>query len=183
MLRGPRGICAAILLASAASSQAMRYASSLSWGNAPGASPSGACACGSGVERGSWVVGSVVKFDLAELCARTAVNSGRRVPRSGSPTRTWAGTTSERAGCSGCARSCSRTSLDDPEHALDLVEPAGVLGRQVPLPSRMLVEPGLNVIGVVCEQLVAHDVPPSVRRTGCHDVEQLHSSLCARCAR
>jgi hypothetical protein len=60
MLRCPRGMRAAILLASAAISYATRQASSFSWAKGAGATPSGACACAcacaSAVAGGSWVV-------------------------------------------------------------------------------------------------------------------------------
>src|SRR5580692_10918155 len=63
--------------------------------------------------------------------------------------------------------------LEDGEHALDLVQPGGVLGREVPRPAWMLVEPVEHVVGVVRGQIVADDMPAPGRVAGVDDVEQL----------
>jgi hypothetical protein len=52
------------------------------------------------------------------------------------------------------------------EGALDWVEPGSVLGGEMQLPAGMALKPVVDVVGVVCRQVVAHEVASSVR-IGC----------------
>jgi hypothetical protein len=59
---------------------------------------------------------------------------------------------------------CDDAPVEDAEHALDLVEPGGVLRREVAGPSRMSVKPIEDVIGVVSGEVVHDEVASSPDR-------------------
>ncbi len=79
--------------------------------------------------------------------------------------------------CSEVVGGCEGTTSDDPpahdaEHALNLVQPRRVFGREVSLPTGMFVEPFEYVVGVVSRKVVHDEVAQSVWVTGIHQVEQ-----------
>ena len=81
--------------------------------------------------------------------------------------------------CSEVVGGCEGTTNNDPlahdaEHALNLVQPRCVFGREVSLPTGMFVEPLEYVVGVVSRKVVHDEVAPSVWVTGIDQVEQFY---------
>ncbi len=73
--------------------------------------------------------------------------------------------------------SSDHASLKDGEPALDLVEPRCVLGREVSGPTRVLVEPLVDVGRVVGGQVVHHEVPAPGRVAEVHEIEQVDEGI------